>query len=200
MRCFNVIPHFMASNLLLASIFCAPIACLATERVPDEGASIYQGIYQGISPGVSAEQWDAPCMDAQVSRESEARGSGCRERPQERPQRSGETVATLPGLLAVMQQVMRQPDKSVALHYPESEQGERWVEELRDWLVALGLSSDRIQVMPGSADDMINVMLAATISNPANGQNTAASPPSSIMVEPFQVKEATDAGNGVEIP
>ncbi len=176
MRCFNVIPHFMASNLLLASIFCAPIACLATERVLDEGASI-------IPPGVSAEQWGVPRSGAQ-----------------ERLQRSGETVATLPGLLAVMQQVMRQPDKSVALHYPESEQGEKWVEELRDWLVALGLSSDRIQVMPGSADDMINVMLAATISNPANGQNTAASPPSSIMVEPFQVKEATDAGNGVEIP
>ena len=179
MRCFNVIPHFMASNLLLASIFCVPIACLATERVLDEGASIYRG----ISQGVSAEQWNA-----------------LRRGAQERPQRSGETVATLPGLLVVMQQIMRQPDKSVALHYPESEQGERWVEELRDWLVALGLSSDRIQVMPGSADDMINVMLAATISNPANGQNTAASPPSSIMVEPFQVKEATDAGNGVEIP
>ena len=171
MRYLNVIPHyFLAKHLLLAGVFCMPVVCLATEKVPTEATSIYQS-------GVSAAQWTTP--------------------------RSGETVATLPGLLAVMQQVVQHSDQNVVLHYPESENGEKWVAEVRDWLVSLGLASNRIQSIPGSVGDMIKVTQVAAVPNPTNKQNTMAAPPSStssIRAEPFHIKEAVEGGNGVEIP
>ena len=116
--------------------------------------------------------------------------------PQERPPRSGATVVTLPGLSAVMQEVVRQPGSSVALHYPESEDGEAWVDELREWLVALGLSSNRIQVIPGGSGDMVNIIPVNAMRNPADAQ---ASTPSR-MAEPFHIEEAAEAANEVEIP
>lgn len=125
-------------------------------------------------------------------------GAGCQERPQHsaETQRRGETIVTLPGLLAVMQQVVQQPGSGVALHYPEDEQGEAWADELRDWLVALGLASNRIQLTPGSNAGVINISLGAAIQSAEEKRNT----PPPVVTEPFQVKEATDAVNGVEIP
>ena len=123
-------------------------------------------------------------------------GAGCRERPQKKLPRSGQTLVALPGLLAVMQKVAQQPESGVALHYSEDERGEIWVEELRDWLVALGLPSNRIQLVPGSSSDVINISQVAIVQNPADGKDTL----TPNITEPFQIKEVTDAVNGVEIP
>ena len=173
--------------LISANIFGGPSAALAAEALPETVVSppVHQDV---VALGVDIEQWNAPCMD----------GAGCQERPQHGGgiQRRGETIVTLPGLLAVMQQVAQQPDSGLVLHYPEDEQGEAWADELRDWLVALGLASNRIQLTPGSNAGVINISLGTAIQSAEEKRNTL--PP--VVTEPFQVKEATDAVNGVEIP
>lgn len=178
---------------MLAGVLCMPLISKATDAAPDGVtfaptpiAAPAFSIQSAAVFSVSAEQWNAPCMEAQVSRE----------RPQERFQHNGETLVILPGLLAVMQQVMQQPNSGVVLHYPEDERGEIWAEELRDWLVALGLPSNRIQLIPGSSGDVINISHVAIVKNPADEKNTL----SPVITEPFQIKEATDVVNGVEIP
>ena len=167
-----------------------PSPGLAAEVFP-EGAESSSPTQSAVVLSVSAEQWNAPRRDAQVSRAQDAQ-----ERPQEKSPRSGKALVTLPGLLAVMQNVVQQPGSGVALHYPEDERGEVWVEELRDWLVALGLSSSRIQLIPGSSGDVINISQVVVMKNPPNGKNRLPQ----VITEPFQIKEATGVVNGVEIP
>lgn len=48
----------------------------------------------------------------------------------------------------------------IEIHYPGGEEGEVWIQELTDWLVALGVPSRFISVVPGSAaDDEIRFQL-----------------------------------------
>ncbi len=59
--------------------------------------------------------------------------------------RSGERVAQLPGLA----QLIADFDPAAAqivIHYAPSEAGTLWAEELRSWLVALGVPSARISL------------------------------------------------------
>lgn len=187
MRYFKLEFCCVVGLLISANFFGGPSAALAAEALPDSVVSppVHQDV---VAVGVDIGQWNAPCMD----------GAGCQERPQHsaETQRRGETIVTLPGLLAVMQQVVQQPGSGVVLHYPEDEQGEAWADELRDWLVALGLASNRIQLTPGSNAGVINISLGAAIQSAEEKRNT----PPPVVTEPFQVKEATDAVNGVEIP
>lgn len=178
MRYFNLKYCCVVGCLMLAGALSMPSSGMATEALP-EGAALAATTLPAIvasppSPtvalSVSAEQWSAP--------------------------HSGEMIVTLPGLLAVMQQVAQQPDSGVALHYPEDERGEVWVEELRDWLVALGLPSSRIQLIPGSSGDVINISQVVVMQGSVDVKNT----PLPVITEPFQIKEVTDAVNGVEIP
>ena len=231
MRCFNFKYHCVMGHLMLVGALSMPSSGMATEALPEGAASVtttLQAIVaspsaslpslrspQGaVALSVSVEQWNALCMEAQVSREGRSSascardtcasvdGAGCRERPQVPPQhsgtiqRSGETIVTLPGLLAVMQNVVQQPSSGVALHYPEDERGEVWVKELRDWLVALGLSSNRIQLMAGSDGDVIKISQVVMMQGSVDGEKT----PTPVITEPFQINEVTDAVNGVEIP
>lgn len=158
---------------MMAGALAVPSSGWATEAVP-ESVAFSPSSQHAVISSVSAAQWNTP----------------------ENLPRSGEILVTLPGLLAVMENVVQQPGSGVALHYPEDERGEAWVEELRDWLVALGLSSNRIRLIPGSNADVINISQVAITQNQADGKNT----PPSVITEPFQIKEATDAVNGVEIP
>lgn len=74
--------------------------------------------------------------------------------------RHGETLLEVPELSSVMQKWMADPQQKIELRYPGGEEGELWVEELRDWFVALGVPSSVIQVSPGSiAEDIINIVL-----------------------------------------
>lgn len=71
--------------------------------------------------------------------------------------RSGERVRHMAPLPEVVGQWMQAAATSrIALHYPGGEEGELWVQELADWLVALGVPSEAIVRLPGSgADDRI---------------------------------------------
>jgi hypothetical protein len=48
----------------------------------------------------------------------------------------------------------------IEIRYPGGEEGELWVRELMDWLIALGIPSDAMNQIPGSgAEDRISLVL-----------------------------------------
>jgi hypothetical protein len=58
--------------------------------------------------------------------------------------RSGEALAQHPALARVVQAFEREPNGVIVIVHATSEAGQLWAEELRSWLVALGISSARI--------------------------------------------------------
>ncbi len=63
--------------------------------------------------------------------------------------RQGDVVAEHDGVRAVVKKLIANPDAYLALRYPKNETGELWGQELRAWLVSLGVVSDRIELQPG---------------------------------------------------
>ena len=77
--------------------------------------------------------------------------------------RSGEAIARIPIIKKMIQQWSTKPNQTIELHYPGGEEGELWVGELRDWLVALGVPSKKIRVTPGSGvADVIRLQVIQT--------------------------------------
>ena len=76
--------------------------------------------------------------------------------------RSGEMVSTLPGIRAALTAVSQIPSSRVAIHHPGGDQGIWWAEELKGWLITLGLDSNRVELVPGSGEaDMMYLLLIA---------------------------------------
>lgn len=74
--------------------------------------------------------------------------------------RSGEAILSLPVLKSLMKTWLSEKNKMIEIQYPGGEDGEFWMQELTDWLVALGISSNYMITIPGSgADDMIKFNL-----------------------------------------
>lgn len=70
--------------------------------------------------------------------------------------RSGETILSLPVLKRLTNAWLSDKQKMIEIQYPGGEDGEFWVHELTDWLVALGIPSKYMVTTPGSgADDVI---------------------------------------------
>ena len=59
-------------------------------------------------------------------------------------------VLQLPSLQRVISRFEADEDSIIVMHYPGGDKGNAWAIELRDWLVSLGISSDEIQLQPGS--------------------------------------------------
>lgn len=62
--------------------------------------------------------------------------------------RSGSYVTGLTALNEQLARIDRAGDSRLILHCPGDEKGMLWAEELRAWLVALGVPSARIQLKP----------------------------------------------------
>ncbi|MDQ1363493.1 MAG: hypothetical protein QG652_1354 [Pseudomonadota bacterium] len=76
--------------------------------------------------------------------------------------RSGDALLKQPDLADLVQRWMNTPGGIIELRYPGGEEGEIWVHELLDWLVALGVPSGAMQTLPGSgAGDTIYLVLLA---------------------------------------
>ena len=74
--------------------------------------------------------------------------------------RSGESLLSSPALKEMITAWLQDKDKVIEIRYPGGEEGELWVQELMDWLVSLGIPSDRMSAVPGSgADDVIKFVL-----------------------------------------
>lgn len=64
--------------------------------------------------------------------------------------RDGSSLVALPALNAVFREFDRQPESRIVIRYPGGEEGIIWVQELRSWLVALGVPESHIVLQPGS--------------------------------------------------
>lgn len=74
--------------------------------------------------------------------------------------RSGEMLKTLPGVRAAMKALGKSMTSRLAIHHPGGDQAIWWAEELRGWFITLGLSSRRIELVPGSGEaDMMYLYL-----------------------------------------
>jgi len=93
---------------------------------------------QGDSVKLHAETWDVP--------------------------RHGEVLLNIPELSTIVKQWMKNTHQKIELRYPGGEEGELWVEELKGWLVSLGVPSSVILLSPGSeAEDIINMVLIEAV-------------------------------------
>jgi hypothetical protein len=64
--------------------------------------------------------------------------------------RSGEFVAGIPVLKETVRAFDARPGRALTIRYPGDEAGLLWAEELRSWLVALGIESSRIVLAAGA--------------------------------------------------
>ena len=60
--------------------------------------------------------------------------------------RSAETLIGMVPLREAVRSLQADESRRLAIRHPEGEQGELWAAELRDWLVALGIPSARLEV------------------------------------------------------
>ena len=60
------------------------------------------------------------------------------------------SVLQLPALQRVVSQFEADDGSAIVIQYPGGDRGNQWAIELRDWLVSLGISSNEIQLQPGS--------------------------------------------------
>ena len=68
--------------------------------------------------------------------------------------RSGEVVLAEPALRAAVDTLMfREESSRLVIRHPGGETGQLWAEELRGWLVSLGIPTARIQTEPGGVRD-----------------------------------------------
>lgn len=67
--------------------------------------------------------------------------------------RSGLRVAQMTAVRDAVQQLLANEASMLLIRYPGGETGSLWAEELRDWLVALGVPSARLGIEPGSAQE-----------------------------------------------
>jgi hypothetical protein len=63
--------------------------------------------------------------------------------------RHGERIARLPGLGALVEAVDHDAASRLVIRFASGDEGALWAEELRSWLVALGVPSARIVLEPG---------------------------------------------------
>lgn len=66
--------------------------------------------------------------------------------------RQGDTLVQMAPLRAAVQALNAAPGKRLLVHYPGGEEGGLWAHELRAWLIALGVSAQEIELVPGGAD------------------------------------------------
>ncbi|MEK7191534.1 MAG: hypothetical protein AAB153_04475 [Pseudomonadota bacterium] len=66
--------------------------------------------------------------------------------------RSGEAVAQLPELVRLVEALDRNPSQRLVVRHASGDDGTLWAEELRSWLVALGIPSMNIELAPGALE------------------------------------------------
>lgn len=62
-----------------------------------------------------------------------------------------QTLLEMPAIYNSMLKLQNNSSSYLKIKYPGGDEGTLWANELQSWLVALGLSSERIELSPGSA-------------------------------------------------
>lgn len=81
--------------------------------------------------------------------------------------KDGSRILQMDGVGAAVREMDAQQDSRLLLRYPGGDEGSLWVQELRSWLLALGVEPGRIETRPGSpAPDIIEMeVLTGTNTN-----------------------------------
>lgn len=66
--------------------------------------------------------------------------------------RSGEVVAGLPGLARLVETLDSDPSQRLVVRHASGDDGTLWAEELRSWLVALGVPAVNIELASGALE------------------------------------------------
>lgn len=69
--------------------------------------------------------------------------------------RNVETITQMPALASAMAELQATPGGRLLIRYPGGDAGSLWITELHSWLVALGLSSADMEIVPGSANSQV---------------------------------------------
>lgn len=69
--------------------------------------------------------------------------------------RNGERLLGIGGIAEVVSEWSSDKRQKIELQYPGGEEGELWVSQLTDWLVALGIPSTSLVAVPGSGKEDI---------------------------------------------
>lgn len=73
--------------------------------------------------------------------------------------RDGAAMVRMPALAAVVHRLLQEPEGAVEIRYPGGDPGVLWAKELEAWMVALGISSEQIELVPGSDEDGVIELL-----------------------------------------
>lgn len=74
--------------------------------------------------------------------------------------RSGAAIVAMQPVADAVRQLLFTNDGKLVLRYPGEEEGRLWAQELRGWLISLGIESQRIDMQPGSqAADAIELVV-----------------------------------------
>jgi len=79
---------------------------------------------------------------------------------------SGESVASLESVKRIVMAFDQEESERIVIRYPGGDAGTAWAEELRDWLVALGISSSRVLLQPGSGKAETIVLETESLQRP----------------------------------
>ncbi len=66
--------------------------------------------------------------------------------------RSVNTILTIDAIVSSLEILQLNTNSSLIIHYPGGDEGSLWATELRGWLISLGLSSSKINLIPGSSN------------------------------------------------
>lgn len=106
--------------------------------------------------------------------------------------RDGAYITQLPSVASTVKQIITRNDHALLIRYPEGEEGILWAQELRDWLVALGISSERVDITAGSVSG--DVLELAVIGADGVEVMTAAPPAPNPEVSPTMPQPILDKG------
>lgn len=71
--------------------------------------------------------------------------------------RTAETVINIPPIRQTINEMQAFPRNRLLIRYPGGDEGVLWVSELRSWLVSLGISSQSMELVPGSEKNQIEL-------------------------------------------
>lgn len=116
-------------------LFIAPLAVAQTPPDPPAPKSV---VGERAAPAITAPAVVIPVVT--VTAEQWARP------------RSGEAVAQLPELGRLVETLDRNPSQRLVVRHASGDDGTLWAEELRSWLVALGVPSMNVELAPGALE------------------------------------------------
>lgn len=69
--------------------------------------------------------------------------------------KKAETVLQMTAIRSTLAEFEKSPSSELLILYPGGDEGTLWANEVKAWLVSLGISSRQIELRPGSSDSNI---------------------------------------------